>query len=182
MSIKMTIAVMFAAVITLFSAPLVLADDSSSGWLKAGLRSGPSDDNGVDFIQYEAFAIYRLPWQWPGPGHWRWSMRLEGTAAILRGAGKSGLVSSLGPVLALTSPQGRWTIDGGSSAAGLSRYRFGGKNLGGRVQFITHLGIEYLLQPRLGVGYRLQHMSNADLYPKNPGVDLHLLQISYHFQ
>jgi hypothetical protein len=153
----------------------------SSGWLMTGLRSGLSDDNGTEFNYYEAFVAHRLPWQGQGPGRWRWSTRLEGTAALLRGSEKSALASSLGPALALTSPYGRWVIDGGTSAAYLSRYRFGVKHLGGRFQFISHLGIEYLLQPRLGIGYRLQHMSNADFYPENPGVDLHLLQLSYRF-
>lgn len=181
MALKTTFLVLYVALSYSFFSTWAMAEDNTSGWLLAGFRIGPSDDNGVDFVQYEAFAVHRLPWQGQGPGQWRWSTRLEGTAALLRGAGKSALVSSLGPALALTSPRGRWIIDGGSSAAYLSHYRFGAKHLGGNLQFISHLGVEYLLQPQLGVGYRLQHMSNADLYPENPGVDLHLLQISCHF-
>jgi hypothetical protein len=174
--------VLFLAMCCPFSVTQATAGDQSSGWLMAGLRSGLSDDSGIDFAQYEAFAVHRLPWQGQGPGTWRWSTRLEGTAALLRAAGQSGLVSSLGPAVALASPGGRWNFDGGSSVAYLSRYRFDGKHLGGRMQFISHLGIEYLLQPQLGLGYRLQHMSNADLYAENPGVDLHLLQIGYRFR
>jgi hypothetical protein len=181
MAPKLTIPVLLLAISCLFPSTWVMADHSASGWLSAGLRTGLTDDHGVDFVQYEAFAVRRFPWQGQGPGQWRWSTRLEGTAALLRGGGKNALVSSLGPALALTSPGGRWTIDGGSSAAYLSHYRFDDKHLGGRIQFISHLGIEYLLQPHLGLGYRAQHMSNADLYPENPGVDLHLAQLQVHF-
>jgi hypothetical protein len=181
MALRITILVLFLALSCPLTSARVLAGNSLSGWLQAGVRTGLSDDRGVDFRNYEVFAVHRLPWQWQGPGHWRWSTRLEGTAALLRGAGKSALVSSLGPALALTSPAGRWIIDGGSSVAYLSQYRFSKKHLGGRLQFISHLGVEYRLRPQLGLGYRVQHMSNADLYSENPGVDLHLLQISYHF-
>jgi hypothetical protein len=181
MSVNITILVMFLIVLCPPSATWASAKTSSSGWLMVGLRSGLSDDGGVDFVQHEVFAVHRLPLQGRGPGDWRWRLRLEGTAGLLRDAGKRGLVSSLGPSLALTSPKGRWIIDGGTSGAFLSRYRFGDKHLGGHLQFITHLGIEYLLQPQLGLGYRVQHMSNADVYAENPGVDLHLFQISFHF-
>jgi hypothetical protein len=182
MTIKLTILVFLLTLSWPLSATWAMAENSTSGWLLAGFRTGLSDDNGVDFVQYEVFAAHHLPWQGQGPGQWRWSTRLEGTAALLRGAGKSALVSSLGPALVLTSPGGRWVVDGGSSVAYLSHYRFGDKHLGGNLQFISHLGIDYLLQPQLGIGYRVQHMSNADLYEENPGVDLHLLQISCRFR
>jgi hypothetical protein len=181
MSAKKTLLVMVAIAFPLLFSTQAAAVGSTSGLLMTGFRAGVSDDRGIEFVQYEIFAVHRLPWQGQGPGSWRWSVRLEGTAALLRGAGKEALVSTLGPALALFSPTGLWTIDGGSSVAYLSRYRFADKHLGGNLQFISHLGVEYLLQPELGLGYRVQHMSNADLYPENPGVDLHLLQFSYHF-
>jgi hypothetical protein len=31
------------------------------------------------------------------------------------------------------------------------------------------------------VGYRFQHMSNASIYNRNPGLELHLLELSYRF-
>jgi hypothetical protein len=181
MPTKKTFLVMVIIAFPLFFSPPAAAGGSTSGWLMTGFRGGISDDRGIDFVQHELFAVHHLPWQGQGPGSWRWRIRLEGTAALLRGAGKDALVSTLGPALALSSPTGVWIIDGGSSVAYLSRYRFADKHLGGNLQFISHLGIEYLLQPELGLGYRVQHMSNADLYPENPGVDLHLLQLSYHF-
>jgi hypothetical protein len=77
--------------------------------------------------------------------------------------------------------QGLILLDGGISAALLSEHQFGRENFGGPIQFVSHVGISFKLSANLGLGYRFQHMSNASIYNRNPGLELHMLELSYFF-
>lgn len=65
----------------------------------------------------------------------------------------------------------------------LSEHRFEGsqaraKDYGGNFQFSTSVSLLIPFNQRVSVGYRLQHMSNADMYPHNPGMNSHSLLIN----
>ena len=77
--------------------------------------------------------------------------------------------------------QDRILLDGGISAGLLSEHKFGEENFGGPIQFISHAGISFKLSDNLGVGYRFQHMSNASIYNRNPGLELHMFELKYFF-
>jgi len=72
-------------------------------------------------------------------------------------------------------------LEGGSSPTLLSRYRFEGMDFGERFQFTSHIGLIWYLTDRVSLGYRFQHMSNAGLASPNPGLNLEMLELSYHF-
>ncbi len=57
----------------------------------------------------------------------------------------------------------------------------GKANLGGVLQFTSHLGIRHRYTPLWALEARLAHTSNAGLYRHNPGVDLATLGLSYRF-
>jgi Lipid A 3-O-deacylase (PagL) len=73
------------------------------------------------------------------------------------------------------------SLEGGVSPTGLSRYDFGAKNFGTYFQFTSHLGLNWDILPRVRLSYRFQHMSNAGLSRHNPGLNLHMLGVSYLF-
>jgi len=165
--------------LALFFAPIAAGE---MRWLDIGFRgSAYATDEREDLEQYELFASYGLPWRWDLPGGRDLSTKIEVTAGALAGGGETGLVTSLVPGLVLSSPSGRLAFDGGSSAAFLSRDKFGEQDFGLKFQFISHAGLRFKLTPKLGIGYRYQHMSNASISAQNPGLDLHMLQISFHF-
>jgi lipid A 3-O-deacylase len=154
---------------------------ADSNWA-AGIRSGGSwTDSRENFRQYEIFTAYRLPWRYHMCPAVLISTRMEGTAGVLTRAGKSGFVGSLGPDIAMEFLKGRVSLAGGASVAALSEHSFEDQNLGGWFQFISHVGANFRLTEHLGIGYRFQHMSNACIYDKNPGVDLHMLELRWGF-
>jgi hypothetical protein len=151
-------------------------------WTAVGFRAGISaTDGSEDFTQYEAFSTFRLPWSWKPAAGWFLSTNVHLSAGALRGGGKTGFIGSVGPGVALSMVDGLISLDGGISAAFLSRHQFGRENFGGPIQFVSHVGLNFKLGDNLGVGYRFQHMSNASIYNRNPGLDLHVLQLSYFF-
>jgi hypothetical protein len=151
-------------------------------WTAVGFRAGLSaTDGNEDFEQYEMFATHGLPWSWQLAPGWFLSTNINLSAGALRGGGETGFIGSVGPSITLSMVQDFILLDGGISAALLSEHRFGRENFGGPIQFISHVGIGFKLSSNLGVGYRFQHMSNASIYKRNPGLELHMLELSYFF-
>lgn len=72
-------------------------------------------------------------------------------------------------------------FDLGTGPTYISRTSLAGRDYGGHWQFTSHLAVQLALGPRLGVGYRLQHISNAGLYAENDGIDIHALEIRSTF-
>jgi hypothetical protein len=151
-------------------------------WIAVGFRAGLSAaDTNEDFEQYEGFATYGLPWSWGLTRGWFVSTGIHLSAGALRGGGETGFIGSVGPSVVLSMVDGLILLSGGISAAFLSEHKFDRENFGGPIQFVSHVGISFKLGDNLGVGYRFQHMSNASIYKRNPGLELHLLEVSYFF-
>ena len=56
------------------------------------------------------------------------------------------------------------------------------KDFGGPVQFVSSLGADWMLtKDSLVLGYRLEHMSNYDIYDSNPALNSHNLIMSFSF-
>ena len=55
------------------------------------------------------------------------------------------------------------------------------EDLGGPIEFTSHIGLNLNFARHYTIGYRLQHMSNAFLYDANPGVNSHMIEIAYRF-
>lgn len=62
--------------------------------------------------------------------------------------------------------------------AGESRFN---QDVGGSVQFTSHVGLRWPLTPRLWLGLRIQHTSNGGIEEPNPGVDGAKLALGYRF-
>jgi hypothetical protein len=147
-----------------------------------GFRTSVSShDKKHRFNQYDLFVNRELPWSWQLQGGWDVTPRLEATAGVLKGAGETGFVVSLGPTLALSGPGDRIVLDIGVSPTLMNRHEFGTQNFGKAMQFTSHASIDVEVVPNLRVGYRFQHMSNASLSSINPGLELHMLAVSYRF-
>ena len=159
-----------------------LGNANETDWIAIGLRAGLSTTDGEeDFEQYELFSTYGLPWSWELTSGWFLSTRINLSAGALRGGGDTGFIGSAGPSVTLSMVQDRILLDGGISAALMSEHKFGQENFGGPIQFISHVGVSFKLSDNLGVGYRFQHMSNASIYKRNPGLELHMLELKYFF-
>lgn len=136
-----------------------------------------------NFQMYDVAALFRLPWGWwHRSAAWGLETRLIASAGELTAAGKTSLMATLVPALAVSSRNGEVSIDVGLGPGFFSNYKFGVQDFGGPVQIVGTAGIGFNLFPEFHAGYRFQHFSDAGIYgPTSLGVDMHILEISYRF-
>jgi hypothetical protein len=146
-------------------------------------KSPIGKDQKEEFQQYDVAALFGLPWGWQERvTRMRLDMRLLTSAGELAAAGDTGLMVTLVPCLALSSPDEMVSIDVGGGAAFFSNYKYGAQNFGGPAQIVGTAGIGFNLSPGFFAGYRFQHFSDAGVYgPTSLGVDMHIVEINYRF-
>lgn len=140
-------------------------------------------DQKEDFQQSDIAAVFGLPWGWQQRSTgMKLDMRLLTSAGELSAAGETGLMATMVPCLALSSPNEAVSIDVGGGAAFFSNYKYGVQNFGGPAQIVGTAGIGFNLVPGFFAGYRFQHFSDAGTYgPASLGVDMHMVEINYRF-
>jgi lipid A 3-O-deacylase len=148
----------------------------------AGVRFGiPADPQGQGFQQGEAFVDWNLPWEWSLGPHWHAQSRADLSAGWLGRDRADAAIMTLGPTLVVGYDRFPVTLEGGASLTGLSRDQFGSRTFSTLFQFTSHIGINWDFAAHLRAGYRFQHMSNAGIKEPNPGLNLHVLAVSYLF-
>ena len=158
------------------------ADSGDIALRSIGFRGGVNDNgNDEDFHQYESFITWSLPWDRNWDSGWSLETYLEGNAGLLRGGEESAFVGSIGPGICFTIFKEIIDISMGINPTIISKHKFGDENLGGPIEFTSHIGLNFNLGRHFTIGYRLQHMSNAVLYKHNPGLNMHMLEAAYRF-
>ena len=140
-----------------------------------GLRSGGNGaDDGSAFQQVELFGFYPLPWSksWTKLSL---DTRVDGSLGVLRNDLAGSLILTGGVAVALDTVDKRLSFILGTGPAVLSTGDFVSRDLGGRIHFASHVDVEFAFNPRLAVGYRLQHVSNAGISEPNPGLNVNLI-------
>ena len=151
-------------------------------WRSIGLRGGVNDHrNDEDFEQYEGFSTWKLPWSRQWDSGWTLGTYLEANAGVLRGGGETAFVGSIGPGIYFSGFKETIDISMGINPTIISRHEFGDEDLGGPIEFTSHIGLNLNFARHFTIGYRLQHMSNGVLYDKNPGLNMHMLEVGYRF-
>lgn len=149
--------------------------------LRGGLMAGKKHEY---FHQYEMFVRYGLPWSWRNTGGWGIDTNFEGTAGALQAVGETGFLGSLGPGLSINKSGSGLSADLGINVDALGRMRFGNQDFGTPYLFGAYLGFSYQWAAGLKGEYRLLHLSNGhifDLSAPNPGLDTHLIGLSWVF-
>ncbi len=166
----------------LFLAAVASARAGDFSFESVGARFGAvASNSNNDLHQAEAFADWNLPWHWDLGAKWDLQSRLDFSAGWLGDSHRSGAVGTLGPLLALGCERFPISIEGGASPTFLSRWEFETKDFGDAVQFTSHIGLYWDITQHWRLGYRFQHMSNAGISQDNPGLNLHVLAVSYRF-
>jgi len=170
---------MFLVIAGICSAPL---SEGETIWRSVGLRGGVNDNrNDENFAQYEGFASWHLPWFWQLEHGWKMRTYLEANAGVLSGGGTEAFAGSVGPGFYITGMRQMVEISLGINPTVISKHEFGDENLGGPIQFTSHIGLNFIFDRHYSIGYRLQHMSNGVLYEHNPGVNSHMVEAGYRF-
>jgi hypothetical protein len=154
--------------------------------MSVGVRGGLSgltvfgDTEKESFQQYDVVATAGLPWSWYSESGWGFGTRLMASAGALLGAGDTGFVGTLVPAIAVGRRNSQFSLDLGAGGALLSRHEFGNQNFGGPFQVVLTFGLRVPVYRAIGVGYRVQHLSDARLYgSKTRGADLHMFELIY---
>jgi len=133
------------------------------------------------FEQYDIFSAVRLPWRYDFSPNWSIHTQVNAAVGCLRDPGHDAFIGSFGPGIMFTRQGWPFVLDAGIAPTYISRPDFGSKELGTNAQFTSHGGVGFDVLPFLRVGYRFQHMSNGGLGKKNPGLNLHMVAVSYVF-
>ena len=169
----------FIVLIGFVSPPLCA---SETAWRSAGLRGGVNDRrNDENFEQYEGFATWKLPWFGKIDHRWTIGTFIEANAGVLSGGGETAFVGSVGPGLYVSGLKEMVELSLGINPSIISKHKFGDENLGGPIQFTSHIGLNFNFNHQYSIGYRLQHMSNGVLYEHNPGVNMYMIEGGYRF-
>jgi lipid A 3-O-deacylase len=155
---------------------------ASFRWDAVGFRAGlAASSSGTEFNQAEIVSDWDLPWEGDLGSRWWLHTRLDLSAGWLGSRSANAAIGTVGPVLVLGRGEFPISIEVGTSPTLLSRSDLGAKDFGTCVQFTSHLGVNWDLNRHLRFGGRIQHMSNAHLSNRNPGLNLFALGVSYVF-
>ena len=160
---------------------LVLATENNIKLAEVGLRTGiPATSYSDDITQVDLYMTVELPWKTHSDSRFRVRSRADFTVGAINGSDRLSVLGSFGLSVAISSAQDRIAFIAGTGPAGLSRYRFRTETFGGPLQFISHIGTQIKITHKLSATYRFQHMSNANIYDRNPGLNLHAISISLY--
>jgi hypothetical protein len=147
-----------------------------------GARGGfSSNTTGRTFEQAEGFANWNLPWGWDLGKEWRLQSWLDLSAGWLGEGSQAAAIGTLGPSVVLSHAPWPVSLEGGISPTLISRSDFETRDFGTYYQFTSHAGLNWDFAPHWRLGYRFQHMSNADLGSSNRGLNMHMFALSYVF-
>ena len=133
------------------------------------------------FYQAEAFANLAMPWSWDLSSEFRLESRFDTSLGWLGEQGDNAAIASAGPTLCVRPKTFPVSLECGVSATVLTRSDFVSKDFGIPFQFTSHAGINVDVSSHFRLSYRFQHMSNAGLSGFNPGLNMHMLGLSYVF-
>ena len=161
------------------SAPAAALDGVA---LEAG--RGDSTDMGRVAVQWDWKSRWLQGQSWHlsgywdlGIGYWRWRDALPTQHEDIVDIG-------LTPVLRFQPNDLKGPfVEAGIGFHLLSRTSIGSKRFSTRFQFGDHIGAGYRFGAKgaLEVGYRFQHLSNANIKKPNNGINFHQVRLQYHF-
>lgn len=154
------------------------------GQWELGVQAGWDVANGDEsFVKYDVYGTRRLPWGWQWGQAVEVDTNLTAAASLLDAGGDSGMIGSLGLELVFgsASGEGLFQLRTGGAVSLLSEVDIGTEDFGGPVHFTLHIGSTYRLWDNLRAVLQLQHMSNAGIYSKNPGINTVMIGVLYSF-
>lgn len=148
----------------------------------AGVRGAFSNPwNHARFYHTEAYVNWALPWRWSWSNGWKLQSRLELTGGWMNGRGEDAVFGTIGPGLVVAWKDLPIVLETGVSPTVLGREQFGNTDYGTVFQFTTHAGFTWHVTKHLEAGLRYQHVSNANIGPSNPGLNLYGAGVGWRF-
>lgn len=149
-----------------------------------GARAGISfsdDNDDEDFEGFDIFGRWDLPWRWQTASGLTFATRLEATAGVLQGESDSALLLAAAPEFRISGEHCPLGLAIGIGPAFVSEDRYAETDIGGNLQFIAHATLFYVWGDHFELEYRVQHMSNGGIGSPNPGINMHMIGITFSF-
>jgi len=145
-----------------------------------GLRGG-TDATSVreNYRAAEVYLLYPLSWQAEVAGG-KLRPRLDCGIGWIEAVGDNGGWLAAGADLVYALDALPLELEVGFRPTWLSNDDYGRDDFGGPLQFASHAGVALRLEP-VTLSYRFQHLSNANIYEDNAGLDLHLFGCGVRF-
>lgn len=147
-----------------------------------GIRTGINDSHkkDLDLCMYEVYLrtvppIYSMTDNIFDPLNISFEMAL----GVVRDKANSSLLLSMGPTLSLINYKNIFSVSTGLKPSLMTNHIFNNFDLGGTLNFKSHIALNILPNKKINLGYRFEHISNAGLYEKNPGVNFHYIEVEY---
>lgn len=145
-----------------------------------GIRMGLSGPNkGASFQETEVFAFLELPWQWQWDSGWSVATQVDLALGVLSGAGKTAVLSSFAPGVKVGRVGSGFALLAHTGIVLVSEHDFEQQSIGGPFQFGLYAGAMYRFRNGIQVSYWYRHLSNASIFHPNPGLEMHLVGLSY---
>ncbi|MDA0989994.1 MAG: acyloxyacyl hydrolase [Verrucomicrobia bacterium] len=162
----------------------------SHGWFKIGGMASVADlEEESEFTQFLAFVSYELPYGQRLEDNWWFFCHWDVAAGVISDSVNESFIGSMGPRLGYT--KGWFVFDIGTRLTYVDHMDLGvndfnprsmtNRDLDGPIHFQSHIRLGAILFDKLEIGGRLQHMSNAGMYDRNPGLDLILIDAAWRF-
>jgi hypothetical protein len=149
--------------------------------MEIGARGGVSDNrNEENHKGAEIYFLKQLPWGSSFGENSTISTRFDMGATYLEADSDSSGMVAIGADLVLGLWDNQMEFEVGFRPTWMFDYEYGGEDFGGGMQFTSHAGLAINWQP-MTLSYRFQHISNAGIYNKNPGLNLHMVGLGYRF-
>jgi hypothetical protein len=145
-----------------------------------GISAKESSDT---FRQAEVFAFWDLPWAWDLGSRLKCRLQthLEASAGWLGSRNENAFVGTVGAGLLFTRDNIPLSLALGFRPTVLSRSDFTERDFGIPFQFTSSAGVRLDVSRRFSLGYQCQHMSNAGLSSRNPGLNMHMFGACLRF-
>jgi len=156
--------------------------DSFAQQAQYGVRTGINDNHkkDLDLSVFEIYLhtvppIYSMADKIFDPLNISFEMAL----GVIRDKTNSSLLFSMGPTLRLINYENIVSVSTGFKPSLMTNHIFNDFDLGGTLNFKSHIALTISPAEKINLGYRFEHISNAGLYEKNPGVNFHYVEVVY---
>ena len=179
--ISVRVRVWVALVMMACATPALAQPEGAPLMRETGLRSGSGDGFDVFELYYRQSAPGMQSAVLDRVGLRQWNARWDMVLGVWSGDHRDTAVAAIGPAIERRLAGAPVRLSLGLQPALISRHDGNGKDLGGPLQFTSHIGVAWVPAGGLVLGLRLQHTSNARFYNSNPGVDIASVEIGYSF-
>lgn len=160
---------------------MIMLTASFAQEIQYGIRTGINDNHkkDLDLSAYEIY-LHTVPPLYSTDNFLDdLNISLEMALGVVHDKTNSSLLFSIGPTFKLINYGNIVTLSTGLKPSLITNHVFNNFDVGGAFNFKSYIDLTVSLYKHINFGYRFEHISNAGLYRKNPGINFHYIELVY---